>query len=125
MISADGTAVKRGDGDRELVVGRAGHLGGVLGLRGGLRGLVGAQRERADGRVRADIGAAVALDAVFRQPLGHRHRDAAFLVGDGDICTWRYVYFLFWKMSAVQLFYRKGCQPRGMYTSVPVEIFCG
>ena len=42
-----------------------------------------------------------------------------------DICTWRYVYFLFWKMSAVQLFYRKGCQPRGMYTSVPVEIFCG
>ena len=36
-----------------------------------------------------------------------------------------YVYFLFWKMSAVQLFYRKGCQPRGMYTSVPVEIFCG
>ena len=45
--------------------------------------------------------------------------------GDRDVYSWGDVYFVLGKMSAVQLFYRKGCQPRGMYTSVPVEIFCG
>ena len=45
--------------------------------------------------------------------------------GDRDICTWSYVYLLFRKMSSEQFLYRKRCEPGSLYTSVPLEIFCG
>ena len=44
--------------------------------------------------------------------------------GDRELYPRGNVYFLFRKMPAVKLFYRKRCKPRGLYTSLPVEI-CG
>ncbi len=45
--------------------------------------LVLGQRERADGGVRADEGALVALDALGLVPVGNDDGDAALLVGGG------------------------------------------
>ena len=43
--------------------------------------------------------------------------------GDRDICTWSDVYFLFRPLPAQQLSGRKRCEPGGLHTSVPLEVF--
>ena len=44
--------------------------------------------------------------------------------GDRDVYSWGDVYFVLGKMSAVQLFHGKRCEPGRLHPSVPVEV-CG
>ncbi len=55
--------------------------GRIFAAAGAFLGLFLGQSEGTDGRVRADEGAVVALDALFGIPLGHGNRDAALLIG--------------------------------------------
>ena len=78
-------AVERGDGHGELVNALAGADLEVdrLGLRRRGGQLVGRERERADGRMRADVSALVALDALGAVPLGHGDGHAALFIRGG------------------------------------------
>ena len=73
-------AIERRHGDAELIARQAGGVFHLHALGRVFRFLLG-HDGRADDRVRADIGAEVALDAVFRNPAGHIHGDAAFFIG--------------------------------------------
>lgn len=70
------------------------------------------------GEARRDSAGAVA---------GGDQRDSgAYSGGDGDrdVYSWGDVYFVLGKMSAVQLFHGKRCEPGRLHPSVPVEV-CG
>ena len=78
-------AVERGDGQR--VLGGVGALGAEkfeqVGALGSSRSLLVGQRVGPDGGVRADVGAAVALDALGLIPVRDLDAHAALLVGRG------------------------------------------
>ena len=43
--------------------------------------------------------------------------------GDGVLCPWFHVYFLFRQVPSEQLFYRKGRQPGKLYSPLPLEVW--
>ena len=75
-------AVEDRDGDAELITREAGGGFHLHAVRRVLR-LFFRHDGGADDRVGADIGAEVALDAVFGDPGGHIHGDAPLLIGGG------------------------------------------
>ena len=77
-------AVKCGNSNGKLHTGHAGHRLHLHALRSVLCFLL-RQRKRADDRMRADIGAEITLDAVFRNPAGRIHSDTALLKCSGAL----------------------------------------